>query len=183
MPYDPRKHHRRSIRLPGYDYAQPGAYFVTICTHRRACLFGRVVDGEMRLNDAGRIVQASWDDLPNHYPHVQLDAFVVMPNHVHGIIILTDDVVAIGAGLRPAPIRPAPITQPTTKRHPLSEIVRAFKSFSSRRINQLRGTPGTRTWQRNYYEHIVRNEGDLHRIRAYIANNPAKWFNDRHYRQ
>ena len=163
MPYDPRKHHRRSIRLPGYDYAQPGAYFVTICTHGRACLFGRVVDGEMRLNDAGRIVQASWDDLPNHYPHVQLDAFVTMPNHVHGIIILMDE--------------------PTTKRHPLSEIVRAFKSFSSRRINQLRGTPGTRTWQRNYYEHIIRNEGDLRRIRAYIANNPAKWFKDRHYRQ
>ena len=86
MTYDPQKHHRRSIRLKGYDYSQAGAYFITIVAQARACLFGEVVDGEMRLNDAGRMV---WDDLPERFPGLELDAFGVMPNHVHGIIILT----------------------------------------------------------------------------------------------
>jgi len=100
--YDPNRHHRRSIRLKNYDYSQAGAYFVTICTHGHIHLFGEVVDGEMRLNPFGEIVQAVWFDLPQHYGHVQLDAFVVMPNHVHGIIVLTADPV-VGAGLNPAP--------------------------------------------------------------------------------
>jgi len=170
MRYDPQKHHRRSIRLKGYDYSQAGAYFITICTKDRACLFGEVVDGEMRLNALGQIVQDVWHDLPNHV-NVVLDAFVVMPNHVHGIVIIPDDtVVVVGAGSEPAP---------TTTRHGLPEIVRQFKTFSARRINELRGTPGLPVWQRNYYEHIIRNEESLHRIRAYIANNPLKWALDR----
>jgi len=90
MPYDPTRHHRRSIRLKGYDYSQAGAYFVTICTQDRACLFGKVVNGEMRLNDAGRMVLAEWNMLPERFPHVVLDAFVVMPNHVHGIVVITN---------------------------------------------------------------------------------------------
>jgi hypothetical protein len=102
MAYDPQRHHRRSIRLKGYDYTQPGAYFITICTHGRECLFGEIIDGEMHLNEAGQIVVQSWQDLPNHVPNVQLDAFVVMPNHVHGIIIITDHAGGIGAGLKPA---------------------------------------------------------------------------------
>ncbi|MDT7942737.1 MAG: transposase, partial [Bacteroidota bacterium] len=89
MAYDPEKHHRRNIRLKGYDYTQPGAYFIAICTHGRECLFGEIIDGEMHLNEAGQIVVQTWQDLPNHGPSVQLDAFVVMPNHVHGIIIIT----------------------------------------------------------------------------------------------
>lgn len=96
MKYDPEKHHRRSVRLRGYDYSQAGAYFVTICTQNRECLFGDMVDGEMRLNDAGRVVHGVWNDLPDHYAGVKLDAFVVMPNHVHGIIVI------VGAGY-PAP--------------------------------------------------------------------------------
>jgi putative transposase len=102
MAYDPEKHHRRSIRLKGYDYTQPGAYFITICTHGRECLFGEIIDGEMHLNEAGQIVVQTWQDLPNHVPNVQLDAFVVMPNHVHGIIIITDRTGGIGAGFKPA---------------------------------------------------------------------------------
>src|SRR5512137_1336233 len=89
------RHQRRSIRLPGYDYSQPGAYFLTLCTHERETLFGDVVDDVMRLNDYGEIVAAVWADLPNHYPHVELDAFVIMPNHVHGIIVIADN--AVGA--------------------------------------------------------------------------------------
>ncbi len=102
MTYDPEKHHRRSIRLKGYDYTQPGAYFITICTHGRECLFGEIIDGEMHLNEAGPIVVQTWWDLPNHVPNVQLDAFVVMPNHVHGIIIITERAGGMGAGLKGA---------------------------------------------------------------------------------
>jgi REP element-mobilizing transposase RayT len=103
MPYDPNRHHRRSIRLKGYDYSQAGAYFVTICTQDRACLFGKVVNGEMRLNDAGRMVLAEWNMLPERFPHVVLDAFVVMPNHVHGIVVITNPATDDGATTRVAP--------------------------------------------------------------------------------
>jgi REP element-mobilizing transposase RayT len=368
MTYDPQRHHRRSIRLKGYDYTQPGAYFITICTHGRECLFGEIIDGEMHLNEAGQIVVQTWQDLPNHVPNVQLDAFVVMPNHVHGIIIITDraGVVGtgseavrttmgsgsaagsvgagsvgagsvgagsepapttttapgsaagsgpttgpgstmgsgpttgpgstmgsgpttgpgstmgsgpttgpgstmgsgpttgpgstmgsgpttgpgsttgsgpttgpgstmgsgpttgpgstmgsgpttgpgstmgsgptagpgpttgsdpVGAGSEPAPTEPAPTEPaptepaptepaptepaPTRSSHGLPEIVRQFKTFSARRINELRGTPGTPVWQRNYYEHIIRDESSLNRIRQYIAENPVRWDADR----
>ena len=169
MKFKPERHHRRSIRLQGYNYAQAGAYFVTVCTQRRDCLFGDVSEGQMRLNSLGTIVQACWADLPHHYAHVELDAFVVMPNHVHGIILLTD----VGAGFKPAPTRPVP-----ANRHGLPEIVRAFKTFSARRINERRAAPGVPIWQRNYYEHVIRNEDDLQRIREYIQSNTLKWKDD-----
>ncbi|MGQ9925797.1 MAG: transposase [Chloroflexaceae bacterium] len=181
--YDPYKHHRCSIRLKGYDYTQAGAYFVTICTQDRACLFGEVVDGEMRLNDAGQIVQTAWDELPNHYPNVELDEFVVMPNHVHRIIVIVGagavgagavGASAVGAGLKPAPTIPV-------KRHGLAEIVRALKTFSARRINETRRTPGVPVWQRNYYEHIIRDDDSLDRIRQYILDNPLRWLEDREH--
>ncbi len=149
-------HNRRSIRLKGYDYSRAGAYFVTICAQNNGeCLFGDIVGGEMVLNDAGRVVQAVWDDLPNHYVGVELDQYVIMPNHFHGIVVLG------------GPVGP--------KRHGLPEIIRGFKTFSSRRINAMRRTPGTRVWQRNYYERIIRDDGSMHRIRKYIADNPLKW--------
>jgi len=160
----PPPHHRRSIRLKGYDYGQAGAYFVTIVTRDRECLFGDVVDGKMLLSNAGQMVQTVWENLPNHYANVTLDEFVVMPNHVHSVIFLTDN-NGVGAGLKPAPTT-------DTKRHPLSEIVRAFKTFSARHINEQRTMTGVPVWQRNYYEHIIRDESTLHRIREYIVNNP-----------
>ena len=188
---DAPKRQRRSIRLQGYDYTRQGAYFVTICTRNRACLLGDIVEGRMHLSEAGRLAQAVWEDLPHHYPHVQIDVWVIMPNHMHGIVILTEaqatdddmqvgadpDVGAIsktdvGAGLKPAPTVPAPT------RHGLSEIVRAFKTFSARRINALHNTVGTPFWQRNYYEHVIRNQSALDRIRQYIADNPARWSED-----
>jgi putative transposase len=152
--HDAPQRNRRPIRLQGYDYSQAGAYFITVCTQNRECLFGEIANGEMRLNHAGRVVVSVWDGLPGHYSHVELDTMVIMPNHFHGIIVLAP----VGA-----------------VRHGLSEIVRALKTFSSRRINELRQTPGAKLWQRNYWEHIVRNETELNRIREYIHNNPAQW--------
>ena len=186
MHYDPNKHHRRSIRLKQYDYAHAGAYFVTVVTQNRICSFGDVVNGEMRTNEFGEIVARTWNDLPNHNPHVILDAFVVMPNHVHGIIVIVDDLF-VGAGSKPAQsttVQSGSETAPaigktTARRHGLQEIVRQFKTFSARRINAVRGTPGETVWQRNYYEHIIRNEPALHRIREYIRNNPVQWHLDR----
>jgi putative transposase len=195
MKYDPENtpsghlHHRRSIRLQGYDYAQAGAYYVTIVTQGRELLFGEVADGEMRLNEYGRIVRHAWFDLPRHYSHLELGTFCIMPNHAHGIIILYEDgrggsllgkepsqTQAVAGKVFPA------INQETRpdgrKRHPLSEIVRAFKSFSAKRINVLRKTPGIPVWQRNYYEHIIRNEAEHNRIHLYIQSNPAAWMND-----
>ncbi len=165
MTFDSRRHRRRSIQLEGFDYSRPDAYFVTICAHRRLCRFGEIEECEMRLSEAGALARETWENLPAHYPHVILDAFVVMPNHIHGIIVLTDNVV--GAGLKPA-----------ATRHGLPEIVRAFKTFSARRINENRGVRAAPVWQRNYYEHIVRDEAALDRIRGYIAGNPANWAQD-----
>ena len=172
MNLNPQAHHRRSIRLRGYDYAQPGAYFVTICTQGRECLFGDIVNGEMGLTAYGRVVRESWYYLPNHYGYVELDEFVIMPNHVHVIITITGDTgVAVGAGLKPAPTMSA-------KPHGLPEIVRGFKTFSSRRINQMRAKPGQPVWQRNYHEHVIRGERDLDHIRQYIRDNPTQWAED-----
>jgi REP element-mobilizing transposase RayT len=148
--------------LPGYDDSQAGAYFITVCTQNRVMLFGEVGAGfkpaptDVRLNEMGTIVQQTWDDLPTHYHGIDLDAFVVMPNHVHGIIILADL---------------------SERRHANPEIVRGFKTFSARRVNERAGKRGV-LWQRGYYEHVIRNEKALDRIRAYIANNPAQWADD-----
>ena len=169
MKYDLTKHRRRLIRLKDFDYSQPGAYFVTVGTRDREILFGDVVDGESRLNDAGSMVQEVWHDLPKHYAEIELDSFVVMPNHVHGIVALHDDRSG-RAGLKPAP---------TKTRPGLPEIVRAFKTFSARSVNGLRGTQGLSVWQRNYYEHVIRVETELARIREYIKNNPLQWELDR----
>jgi REP element-mobilizing transposase RayT len=182
--YDPFRHGRRSIRLPGHDYAAPGLYYVTICTQGRECLFGSVIEGSVVLNDCGQIAQQCWNELPHHYPNVVLDAFVVMPNHVHGVVVLKGDGGRVGVGLNPdggvgAGFKPAP----TLRRHALPEIVRGFKTFSSRRINKLRDLEGNPVWQRNYYEHIVRDEGELARIRQYVADNPKHWDEDEYHRE
>ena len=149
---------RNSMRLADYDYALPGVYFVTICTHRRICLFGNVRDGAMHPNALGETVEACWRALPTHYSHVVLDMFVAMPNHMHGILWLRET------------------SQRTTgKRHGLPELIRGLKTFSARRLNGLRHTPGQPLWQRGYYEHIIRNEKSLIGIRDYIETNPLRW--------
>ncbi len=175
--YDPERHHRRSIRWKGYDYAQPGAYFVTICTHERAHLFGKVVKGEMRLNAWGRIVREEWFKTEAIRPYVELNdnEFVVMPNHIHGIIWIVDDVGDVGATRRIAPTMPrGPVPGS------IGAIVGQFKSAVTRQINALRGTSGAPVWQRNYYEHVIRTERALNAIRRYITENPWRWHLDRY---
>jgi putative transposase len=180
MPFNPKKHNRRSIRLKGYDYTQPGAYFITICTSKREHLFGHIKDEKMHLNRYGEAVQFNWNNLPKIYPHVQLDAFVIMPDHIHGIIILKNDPVGAGSPTDESTTenlyKPAPAPQ---KRHGLPEIIRNLKTRSGTRINQLRSTKGNPVWQRGYYEHIVRNQQALFNIRRYIINNPIKWQKDK----
>ena len=167
---------RNPLRLRNFDYSQNGAYFITICAHNRECLFGAIQDNRMILNNADWILGDVWNDLPNHYSHVLLDAFIIMPNHVHGIVVLRDPI--LGAGFVRAGLKPAPTTT-GMKRHGLPEIVRGFKTFSSRRINETRNMPGMKLWQRNYYEHVIRNDRSLAASREYIMNNPRKWALDR----
>jgi REP element-mobilizing transposase RayT len=173
-------HKRRSIRLCGYDYSLAGAYFITICTQDRACLFGDVVDGEMRLNYAGKIVHDEWLRTADMRSNVELDAFVVMPNHFHAIVFLNDEP---RRGDRP--VAPTQSTANTMARpagptpHSIGAIMAGFKSASTKHINEIRHTRGAPVWQRNYYEHIIRDDESLHRIREYIANNPLQWALDR----
>lgn len=159
--------HRRSIRLRGYDYRQVGAYFVTLCTHGREMVFGEVVDGTMRLNAYGHIVTEDWLWLAERYLYVDLDAWVLMPNHLHGIVVILPDVESPGeGGSRTAPTKP------------LGRLVGAFKTVSTKHVNEWRETPGRPRWQRNYYEHVIRNDSDLDRIRDYITANPTRWEQD-----
>ena len=190
MKYNPAIHHRRSIRLKGYDYSQNGAYFITVCAQNRECLFGEIEKGEMILNEYGEIIKFTWFDLTNNNRNVSLDFFVVMPNHVHGIAVIMNNENPVGAGSKPAPIRTDPVgtgaglegagLEPApTAGCGLPEIVRQFKTFSAKRINKLCNTPTTHVWQRNFYDHIIRSEDELTRIREYIINNPMKWDLDR----
>jgi len=172
MTYCPDKHHRRSIRLSSYDYSQNGAYFVTVCTQNRECLFGEIENNEMRLNDAGRIVFEEWIKTGEIRNEIELDRWVVMPNHFHGILIIS---VCRGTARR-APTAER-FGQPVSGSIPT--IIRSFKSAVTKRINELAGTPGVQLWQRNYFEHIIRNEGELNRIRQYILDNPVRWDTDR----
>ncbi len=189
MPYDPDKHHRRSIRLRGYDYTQEGVYFLTICSYQRKCVFGDVIDDHMMLNKLGSIAEECWRNIPDHFPQVELDEFVVMPNHVHGIIVIVGDSTnARTVGARHAlPDLPTQTTPPRAasfgKPVPGSVgiIVGSFKSAASRRINLLRDTPGAPVWQRNYHEHIIRSEKTYNFIRQYVLDNPSLWEEDRLY--
>jgi putative transposase len=204
MKYESDRHHRRLVRLRGYDYAREGAYFITVCAQERQCLFGEIVDGEMRLNEAGRMVQAVWEELSIHCPGAKGDRFVVMPNHFHGIIVL------VGAGPRACPDaglppvdagpRACPDGGPRVDAEPhrlekgqpqgvaptlsLPDVVHRFKTLTTKRyadgVKQLGWPPFRgRLWQRNYYEHVVRDEESLNRIRQYILDNPARWEFDR----
>jgi len=170
---NPEIHRRRSIRLRGYDYSSSGAYFVTVCTKNKECLFGDIVDWTMRLNQAGELIHEVWDELPRHYAGIDLDIFVAMPNHIRGIIVLTDTPV-VGAGLALPSGRGAASGAPT-----LGHVIRTFKSITAINVNRLLTRTGQPLWQRNYYEHIIRNETSLDPIREYVSMNPQNWMTDR----
>lgn len=180
--YDSFRHHRRSLRLKGYDYSWEGAYFMTICTKDREPMFGKVVNGEMRLNDCGQLVQFTWKELPERFPSVGLDAWVVMPNHVHGMVWIVgagfsrpESVVNVGSRFAGRGARTAPL-----RKVALGQIVAYFKYRSTKEINLLWGDPNPAipVWQRNYHDRIIRNDGELNRIRQYIRDNPENWHQD-----
>jgi REP element-mobilizing transposase RayT len=186
--YDPDKHHRRSIRLKGYDYTRRGAYFVTVCVQHRECLFGSAADAAICLSDAGRMIQPAWDQLPQRFARLELDASVVMPNHFHASIVLVgaplvgalpDDVPPLVDASDPAQPDRAP-TRGAPTRTTLGEVVGAFKSLTTnqygRGVRDLGWPPFQgRFWQRNYYEHIIHSEESLVQIRDYIFMNPQRW--------
>jgi putative transposase len=171
--FDLQRHHRRSIRVKGYDYSSEGAYFVTIVTWHRDCLFGEIVNREMDLNALGKIADECWRAISEHFPFVDLGAFVIMPNHVHGIIVITDCRGA--AMLRPYNDQPNP-RKINVASGSLGAIVRSYKSAVSYRIHKEHNATGI--WQRNYYEHIIRAEQDLQHITNYIEANPSRWNED-----
>ena len=191
-------YHRRSIRLKGYDYSQAGSYFITICTYYRECLFGTISNNEMQLNNCGKIVETSWLNIPNYFSNVVLDKFIVMPNHLHGILSIKPTVGAqfispsdlINAspdmGINKSAIdnkhegaidnkdEGAMNCAPT-----VGHIIRAFKARTTSTVNRQKGSYGMPIWQRNYYENIVRDEAALDKIRQYIECNPGKWAFDK----
>ncbi|MDR2065735.1 MAG: transposase [Prevotellaceae bacterium] len=208
MPYDPNIHHRHSIRLKGYDYSQEGLYFITVCCKNKVCRFGKIENGEMILNDTGKIAQQCWLEIPQHFPHAELHEYVVMPNHIHGIVEL------VGAkNFSPLSPSPSPSFSPASTlcandnmdakinnmgaknntmdaknnnmgaknfsplhgpSRTIGSIIRGFKIGVTK---QLDGS----IWQRNYYEHIIRNERSYQNISNYIIHNPEKWQNDKFY--
>ncbi len=187
-----QKHQRRSIRLKGYDYSQAGGYFITICTQDRRHLFGEIIDGKMVLNVAGEMIEKWYWELENKFPDMQCGEMVIMPNHIH--FIITNMGTSVGADLR---VCPGIVGEHDTGRHtglplqsgrhtglPLHRVVQWFKTMTTNEY--IRGVKSLhwqrfnkRMWQRNYYEHIIRNENEYHRIAQYIHDNPVKWKNDR----
>ncbi len=184
MSYDPARHHRRSIRIPWYDYRNHGGYFITICVRNRECIFGTVAGDTVRLTQRGHIVNECWHDIPNHHANASLDEFIIMPNHVHGVLFLIGNratqtsplhnaTAAVGATPASPSGRPRGATSGS-----LGAVLGSFKSAVSRRINQLRPGSATKLWQPNYYEHVIRNESSLQDIREYIFTNPLRWPHD-----
>ena len=214
-PYNPNIHHRRSIRLQGYDYASEGLYYVTMCVQNRDCLFGEIKNNEMVLNDAGRMVEKWYHKIPSKFPDIICHEMVIMPNHFHCIWENAGLHGASSVGAHPC-VRPpkqnmesstptnividdcdgkegahagAPLQDTDLGTHmgsPLSMVVRWFKTMSTneyiRGVNELGWTPFERKlWQRNYYEHIIRDDASLLNIVNYIENNPANWQDDDFY--
>jgi REP element-mobilizing transposase RayT len=176
--FNPDIHHRHSIRLRRYNYEQAGYYFVTVCTQGRGHIFGNIKNGKMILNDVGRMVQEIWDFIPKSNDNVDIDTFQIMPNHIHGIIII------VGAAHRGRPKYDRAGTGPApTNGTPLSDVMYYFKSMTTRQyiigIDEKNWPMfNRRLWQRNYYEHIIRNEYELRQMREYVVANPANWEND-----
>jgi len=164
---------RRSIRLKDYDYTKDGYYFITVCTYKQEYLLGECLDGSVILSRFGKIVERCWQELPSHFAGIDVSNYIIMPNHIHGIIKI----------FRGEALEKSEQTENTsfprkydgTKSGSLGAIIQNFKSVSTRKFNKINGSGGMKLWQRNYYEHIIRNEEDFNRICLYIKNNPAKW--------
>ncbi len=184
----PFEYNPHSSRLKGHDYTQPGAYFVTICTYERMCFFGEIKEGRMFLNKYGSIVHSCWQEIPHHFHDVKPSPFVVMPNHVHGIISIskplpssvlcveTYRLIGTVSGIQNTNEefqKPVPNSLPT--------IIRSFKSAVTKRLNELGENLPVTVWQRNYYEHVIRNEKELNQTTQYINSNPVTWETDENH--
>ena len=201
MKSKPSQLRRHAAPLRDYDYGQTGGYFVTICVQDQKCLFGKITDRQMRLNEIGKIALECWNRISQHFFAAELDLCVVMPNHIHGIIVLgTGGAQCPHPPTRPQPNRRGEVSSPAPQNHTgsttavsllnrrskissptLGQVVAYFKYQSTKHINQHRDMPGTRIWQRNYYDHVIRDDIDLQRIREYITHNPAQWELDQLY--
>ena len=167
------KYRIESIRLPNRDYAANGYYFVTICTHKKHCYFGKITNNQMKLSQVGRIAQKHWQEIPNHFNHVYIDAYVIMPNHLHGIIIIDRPTQKLNLSSQPTDTNKfAPL-----KSGSLSAVIQAYKASVTRWCRK--NDDDIFRWQSRFYEHIIRNARSLENIRTYIINNPVKWSEDR----
>ena len=201
MRYDPDRHHRSSLRLQGYNYSQQGAYFVTVCVHNRECLLGEISNGTVVLSEVGQAVEQAWQNIAERFPFVILDEYVLMPNHLHGILFFTEpdkqsDVGALLAApsASSGPLSVAPDKKPgaassaptgfvetpnrETPKATLGKVLRAFKSLSAIQANRLLDRAEQPFWQRNYYERIIRDEQEMEQTRGYIRHNPLQWATD-----
>ena len=174
-------HNRKSIRLKEYDYSQPGGYYVTLCTSEKECVFGEVVEDEVRLSPIGAIAKRCWDEIPKHFPMVELDEYIVMPNHIHGIIILNDlgrdvQLIRMNNNVGVEYIQPLPTTFQYVISKSLGSIVRSYTAADTRECRKRNKYDFS--WQRNYYDHIIRDDKDLDNVRNYIIDNPLKWAAD-----
>ena len=179
MKYNPKRPHRRSIRINGYDYPSDGWYFVTICVLDKRCVFGKIEKNNMVLNQIGKIIDYRWMYLPIHFKNIELDTHQIMPNHFHGIIHIVGakhPAEKYAKKCKSVDMDASPLPMPCgTNSGSLGAIIPKFKSVTTRKINKIKKSAGSHLWQRNYWEHIIRNEIDLNRIRAYIIANPLKW--------
>jgi REP element-mobilizing transposase RayT len=179
MVYDPEKHHRRSIRLRGYDYRSDGAYFLTVCTRDRACVFGSVTGPAVNLSRRGMIASNCWHDVPNHRPYVVLDQFIVMPNHVHGIFWIEDGLADDCRADTCVALHHHGNQHPRPPAGSVGAIVGSYKAAVSREINRLRPGAARDLWQPNYFEHVIRTDRGLEAAREYVRANPERWAADR----
>lgn len=199
MKFNSQVHHRRSIRLKGYDYTQPGGYFITMVAFQREHLFGEIENEEIKLTKFGLAAKQQWQKLPKRFPNIELGVFVIMPNHVHGIIQILErtGTASNSENHGDDSSRRAPTANTSTSRgddssrrasaegfkKPIPDsiptIIRSYKSAVSYRVNLMRGSDGVPVWQRNYYEHVIRNHEDWDRIHRYIEANPSNWAEDK----
>lgn len=186
MRFDSTVHHRQSVRLPGHDYTLPGVYFITIVTLQRECVFGEVLIGEMHPSTIGLLALGEWERLPRRFPCLELDKFTIMPNHIHGILVVigNNPHIDVPVGEQAKTFLPVTSDNPPDPGLPhvvpgsIGAIVRTFKSSVTLRYNRVLSSNGIDLWQRNYYDRIIRNEEELDRIRSYIQNNPIHWTMD-----
>ena len=170
MVYNPKEHHRRTIRIQGFDYSSGYAYYITLCTQDKACILGRVDQGTICLSECGKIVDNIIADLPQRYPGTNIETYVIMPNHIHLIIQLNGDV----NDLQVESIK-------DRRKMTLPKIIGYLKMNAGKRINIMNGTEGRSVWQKNYFEHVIRNEKAYIDIFEYIYNNPFEWNEDEYY--